>query len=441
VKWDAGEEVEGAVLGPLGTRTEEDLRGLQKENVAVCMQGDTEITAVFEFAPNPSVQRDITRSSANIVPCDLEEDHALLAEAGFNPEVHEIARWSKTYASPGEIFKLTITTSELACMADTDIDFSWEWGHEGAHIANIQPDSSFEEGSFPNDICYVETKNEYVAWDPPIGVIKVQLSGGERVLKTIIVDYGIVTRRVLSAIVHERANVSVAILERWLQDATNQILLFDEYPLGGNIKDRYLDAMDDHCPTALILGAFGTFCDNDVEMRDALGEYEVIDDPDEYSFFAGSDWALAYGKDILVVGGIQYHPLLGQTADCSTADPKGWQSPLGHVYLSAAGARPAGTLAHELGHYIADLRDMYYCDATQGGCGETPSECTCKCQQFNRARGDHHRRPGGCQCGFQFARLNPGAQNPNNLMSNAAANGAVLLEQKNAFLAAPAKPE
>ena len=48
VKWDAKTAVQAAVLGPLGTRTEEDLRGLKKENVAVCMQGETAIAAVFE---------------------------------------------------------------------------------------------------------------------------------------------------------------------------------------------------------------------------------------------------------------------------------------------------------------------------------------------------------------------------------------------------------
>ena len=48
VKWDAKTAVKAAVLGPLGTRTEEVLRGLKKENVAVCVRGDTEITAVFE---------------------------------------------------------------------------------------------------------------------------------------------------------------------------------------------------------------------------------------------------------------------------------------------------------------------------------------------------------------------------------------------------------
>ena len=393
-----------------------------------------QVQAQVEFAPNPTVVREdgMIRGFT-----ELQHDQDLLDAAGFDSTVHDIDRWVQAAACPGEIFKLTITEPDAAVMIDTGN--AWVWEHAGDHIAGIE-----QADSIPwqlSDICYVEPKSEYVAWEPPIGTIRIHLSGSQRVLKTIIVDYGTVRRYALRALVHERTNVTAAAIEEWLQDVTNQIFLLDEYPVGGSVKDRYLDAMDNHCSTALILGAFGTFCDNDVEMRDALFDYQVIDDPFEYDFFAGSEWALAHGEDILVVDGIRYHPLLGQTADCSTANSKGWKSPLGHVYLSAAGARPAGTLAHELGHYIAGLPDMYYCDVTLGGCGETPSECTCQCQQFNRPRGEHHQRPGGCQCGFRFAQMNPGAQNPNNLMSNAGANGAVLLEQKDAFLAAPAGPE
>ncbi len=397
-----------------------------------------QVQAQVEFAPNPTVVREDGMIWGFT---EQQHDQDLLDAAGFDSTVHDIDRWVQTAACPGEIFKLTIIDPSADKMFE--LREGWKWERDGDHIEvqGLQPVDSVEHHDFSLfDICYVETKNQYVAWDPPIGLMRIYLSGSERVLKTLVVDYGIVRRFALSVRVHEQSNVTAAMIEAWLEDATNQLFLFDEYPIGASIKDRYVDAMDVPCPITLVMDSCGTFCDNDVEMRDALGEYQVIDDPYEYNFFVESVWALAHGKDILVVDGIQYHPLLGQTADCSTADPKGWESPLGHVYLSAAGARPAGTLAHELGHYIADLPDTYYCDATQGGCGRTPNECTCKCQQFNRARGDHHQMPGGCQCGFQFARMSAGALNPNNLMSNAAVNRAVLLEQKNAFLAAPAKP-
>ena len=435
VRWETAQDVTGAVLGMWGTRIPKVVNGLEEEEIAVRMENDTIITAVFEFAPNPGVSRE---NGSVTLFSESEEDQALLDRAGFHPEDDELSRWLKTEASPGEIFKLTV--SNPAELSACGVELSWAWSHEGAHIAGIQPDSSGIAG-VAGDVCYVEARNEYVPVDPPIGILRIRVAGGTKVLKTIVVEYGQVRVFELTALKHKKLQ-NPSPVAQWLEDATNLIFLLDEYPIGATIKDRYEDPTDVNCPIALTLASLGTFLDNDVEMRDAVGTYDIINDEwnQEYWYFTVFEWDLAEAEDILIVDGIMYHPLLGSTGDCSTADPEGWKDPDGHVFLSAAMAQP-GTLAHELGHYIAGLPDMYYCDETQGGCGNTPSNCTCRCPQFNRPRGDHHQGPDGCHCGFKFAPFNPRVPNLNNLMSNAAANGAVLAEQKTAFLAAPEKPE
>ena len=135
------------------------------------------------------------------------------------------------------------------------------------------------------------------------------------------VDYGAVRVFELSALKHENLQ-NPAPVAQWLEDATNEIFLLDEFPIGGTIRDRYDNATDVNCPIAFTLASLGTFSDNEVEMRDAVGTYGIINDEwnQEYWYFTVFEWDLAEDEDILIVDGITYHPLLGPTRDCSTAD-------------------------------------------------------------------------------------------------------------------------
>jgi len=395
--------------------------------------------AQVEFAPNPTV----VRENGNVAAfTETEEDQALLAKAGFVPATDDINRWAKTTAYPGELFKLTITDPPRATLVG--LNLTWDWVHDPAHahIKLVEKYDPVHAGGDPNKVdhvCYVEPESVYVAQNPPIGILRISVVGGQKPLKTIVVDYGAVRVFELTALKHENLQ-NPAPVAQWLEDATNEIFLLDEIPLGQGIKDRYDNVADVNCPIAFTLASLGTFSNNDVENRDALGTYEQINDLDEYVFFVESDWPVAHGKDILIVDGILYHKLLGPTPDCSAGDLNGWVDAHKHVYLSAAMNGPR-TLAHELGHYMAGLPDRYYCHQPAGGCDRTPSDCICTCPPpNNRPRGDHHPGPGSCQCGFVFAPWRPKAPNENNVMSNAADNWAVLEEQKNDLLQAPERP-
>jgi hypothetical protein len=393
------------------------------------MQGDTEITAVFEFAPNPVVSRE---NGSVTLFSESEGDQALLERAGFHPEEDELSRWLKTEAAPGEIFKLTITTSELACMADTDIDFSWEWGHEGAHIEDIQPDSSLEEGRFPNDMCYVETKNEYVPQNPPIGILRIRVVGGAKVLKTIVVDYGVVRACKLNVTVHDSLPVRESDVRKWFETATNTALLLDELlpPAdpqlrgGGTLKQRLEDARDVNCPAALCLESFSRFSDADVTQGAEQDEFLDIDNSEKDEAIDG---AWANGKHIVIVNRVLYHDGIRYQNPIAFASQGGYaENPVHQIVLSAAN-ETGFILAHEFGHYAGNLDDTYVCGnpghlewLPDPGCGRVGNDrCICRCLLEDLGRR-------ACTCGHKFPHFYPSLENPYNLMSNRERSAAVL---------------
>jgi len=427
VKWDAKTTVRAAVLGPLGTRTEEDLKGLQKENVAVCMQGDTEITAVFEFAPNLHVERE--KGALEY----LSEDDPLLALAGFVPDVDELFRWRKTTAPPGEIFKLIITDPPR----DRTLEYGvvWDWTFDGghAHIKDIEEfdfTHSLDLGPAIYNVCYVEADNKYVTGPKPIGVIKISAAGSARVLMTIVVDYGEVKEYTLNVIKHERLAKSREDVEGWLKKATEEIFLWDSYPKDNqappqpkSIRERYVDQEDVNCPIALVLGRFEEFQDIRVKAAVPQSKYLRIDDQTELTDIKDTQWEnpvwigpngeidvrkfdVIMVKDIYNAGGYARHAGYGEDGQ--------------HIWMGTDHAAVVKILAHEFGHYAGDLDDTYICDPNdphpsdpnQNGCGRTWLGCTCFCGNCNRVRQS-------CPCDPQVQRL-PALVNdpacPNNFM-------------------------
>jgi len=115
-----------------------------------------QVQAQVEFAPNPTVVREI----GAITPfSESEEDQALLTRAGFDPETDHLSRWLKTEATPGEIFKLTITDPPVFTLSE--LELSWLHYSEGDHIDRFEVGDSmgFGHDKFSvGDICYLETK-------------------------------------------------------------------------------------------------------------------------------------------------------------------------------------------------------------------------------------------------------------------------------------------
>ncbi|MDY0032494.1 MAG: hypothetical protein RBT84_11105 [FCB group bacterium] len=407
VKWETSEDVTGAVLGWFGVRTDKDINGLEDERIAVCMQADTTLTAVFEFAPNPTIVREI----GALTPfSESEEDQALLTRAGFDPETDDLSRWLKTEATPGEIFKLTITSPNAAAMID--MGASWVWEHFGDHIEDIQETDSITWHLF--DVCYVECKSEYVPENPSIGILRIRASGSGRVLKTIVVDNAPVTEYPLRVGVHENVGVTSAMVQSWLEHGTNQILLLDEkQPNGGNVCDRYQSKEDVNCAVALTLYSFSIFNDNCVGQEAFPDQFKIIENEYEYKCLT-SDWDVDQA-DVIVVEAIQWHPELSPGMICSFADKGGYGVPNRRMYISSVlNGGGQHNFVHESGHYIGSLDDMYFCSdnprtpAVERFCGQNP--CICRCPN-NKSRNE-------CTCGFAFGSFLPDPKHPLNLMGN-----------------------
>jgi len=425
VKWDAGEEVEGAVLGPLGTRTEEDLRGLQKENVAVCMQGDTTITAVFEFAPNPNV----TRQNGTIRQCVWNEDEPVLRRAGVT--LKETPWTVLTEAYPGEIVKLTIADPELVCIADAGTELTWQWSKMRADDDNkfikgeIETYNSSDEGTLPNDICYVETVNKYVEMRGALGVLQIRTSAGAKVLKTIVIVYKDIEKENIYPLKVLAHAYCPGITKEWvieaLKDRTNEIFLCDSLPYeeGHNsIKERYENHEDEHCPIAIVLDPsvdeIPTFMGVDVNSNGFKHWYNDIkeDEAQRFEELTGywSNMSKRYGIDLVIVedlcfvdGVTQMNGRINANVSmfvCAFRDDPFDPDNPDDVELHA--------LPHEWGHYKAGLYDIYV---------HEPADC---------------RRPpnGGegvdiCDCPGKFyeKEWDPSPEHPENLMSNTTHEG------------------
>ena len=312
---------------------------------------------------------------------EQQHDQDLLDAAGFDSTVHDIDRWVQTAACPGEIFKLTIIDPSADKMFE--LREGWKWERDGDHIEvqGLQPVDSVEHHDFSLfDICYVETKNQYVAWDPPIGILRIYVNGGTTVLKTIIVDYGIVARYALSAIVHEQANVTPNMIQGWLDEATNNTFLKDSLPWGGSIKQRYDDDEDVHCPIALVLEnpdePLATFNGTDVHRDGHAQEYNVLspNDPQKIQNLLTTPWFnnVAYGFDLIVVTNLGGSVGNGTRDGWDNGDAL-WDENDGHIWVQTDNNlnNPDHAVAHEWGHYKGDLPDLYFCS----NCGQNP--CTC----------------------------------------------------------------
>ena len=434
VRWETGEDVQGAVLGPLGIRTEKDLNGLEEETIAVCMEDDTVITAVFEWAPNPGVSRE---NGIVTLFSESEEDQALLERADFDPDDDELSRWLKTEASPGEIFKLTV--SNPAELSACGVEPSWDWSHEGAHIAGIQPDSSGIAG-VAGDVCYVEAKNEYVPADPPIGILRIRVAGGQRILKTIVVEYGDVKEYKLNVTVHDSLPVQESAVREWFETATSSAFLLDELLPpdhqklrgGGTLKQRLEDTKDVNCPVALCLESFSRFGDADVTQG---AEQDVYFDIDSGKEDEAIDGAWANGKHIIIVNRVLYHDGIEYETPIAFAAKSGYSyTPVHQIVLSAAN-EDGFNLAHEFGHYAGNLDDTYICGnpghqewPPDPGCGGQGRDgCICRCPQEALGRR-------ACMCGHKFPHFYPPLENPYNLMSNRKRSAAVLRFQCDALV-------
>jgi hypothetical protein len=305
-------------------------------------------------------------------------------------------------------------------MADAGIDFSWQWSQERDFIkGNVEQDSSLDAGSFPNDICYVETLNEYTPpvtnppgqSDLPFGIVRIRATGAARILKTIIVKYEQVKEYPLDVIKHQGlTNVSDGTVRGWFETATNDIFLLDEYPRGASIKDRYNDDRDVNCPIALLLDRFAEFSDQNVA---AQGTFDEVNTEQEWNdiralwaipVWMGPNGQIDYRSfDIIMVKELRGGQVLGVTKRSPGYGVYDVYILMGTNY----GNGVTKTLAHENGHYIGGLEDKYHCPI----CRKTFGRCTCVCTNCGRVRKD-------CWCGALTtlpAMVNDPAF-PNNLM-------------------------
>ena len=439
VKWETSEDVTGITLGGwwLLPSPPMAINGVKDKEIAVCMQGDTEITAVFEFAPNPVVSRE----NGTITQCDKEDDKDWLKEAGY-VDGDDITRWVKTEAYPGEIFKLRATDPELACMAGTPIDFSWKWEQEGDFIkGNVQQDSSSDAGSFPNDICYVETLNEYTPTlsnppgqiDLPYGIVRIHEAGNSRILKTIIVKYIQVKEYQLDVLKHELLAKSDEDIKNWFSEVTNEIFLLDRYPEDGSIKDRYNDDRDVNCPIALLLGRFKSFSDRHVDANPEH-TFLIIESEDEWDAITGKTrpWVIPIwigpndeidyrSFDIIMV-----ESLFGGTRGGVVKRAPGYGKYDVFILMGTTHDDVPRTVAHENGHYIGGLKDRYYCAI----CKLTFGACRCACANCGNVRKD-------CLCSTAATKLPEVVNDPdfsNNLMGMGPGNYALNADQVNQLL-------
>jgi hypothetical protein len=192
-----------------------------------------------------------------------------------------------------------------------------------------------------------------------------------------VVDYGVVRRYALSAIVHEQAVVTAPMIQGWLDEATNNIFLKDSLPWGGSIKQRYEDDEDVHCPIALVLKnpdePLATFSGSDVVEGGEVAQYNEIQNKQEYDQLLATPWSgnnVAYGYDLIVVTNL--------LRSSGNGTMNGWgnggelrDANNGHIWLMTENRTPDRSVAHEWGHYKGGLLDRYICE----DCGQNP--CTC----------------------------------------------------------------
>jgi len=397
------------------------------------MQNDTEITAVFEFAPNPVVSRE----NGTITQCDKDDEKYWLTASGY-VDGDDITRWVKTHAFPGAIFKLKVTDPELACIAGTPIQFSWQWDQERPFIkGNVEQDNSLDAGSFSNDICYVETLNEYTPpvtnppgqIDLPFGIVRIRATGSARILKTIIVKYEQVKEYPLDVLKHEFLVKSEQDIKDWFAKATNEIFLWDEYPQNASIKDRYNDDRDVNCPIALLLDRFESFSDQNVAPG---GKFITVDNHLEFIAIAPATpgtWAIPVWMgpngqiDYRSFDIIMVEAIYAGTRGGVVKRPRGYGVADVFILMGTIQADVPRTVAHESGHYIGGLEDRYYCPI----CKLTFGACRCVCANCGDVRKE-------CLCGTAGTAL-PNMVNdpafPNNLMGMGPDNYALKADQVN----------
>ena len=163
VKWETSEDVTGATLGGWGTPPSRDINGLEDEKIALRMQADTTITAVFDV---PRVVN--FRLSSSPPNPHWDNDRGIL---------HVEYTWDSSTGNGNdlvgqEIFE--VLTYNINAQYTSDIlPFLENWDYEGTYSQGVATFNSFWSQYFP------PTTPEYLLVGSPVSAGKFPPTNGD----------------------------------------------------------------------------------------------------------------------------------------------------------------------------------------------------------------------------------------------------------------------